>query len=432
MRKNLFKIHFKSMVIMLIMSSLIIIPTNYIHAQAVSYLDTDNAVYSNINADYVYKDGLYYSVVSMTYQNGTYGDAILTSTDHENWTLLQILSNDGIEEPQPKSIWILHNEMIISLRDRNGDICYISPDGQFWQSVDLNYEDITYDSGKYWAIDAQGDIGFSSNFTHWEKLTGLSDSPDDIKRTPANICVTPDLIIVSHYNPNWGSENYKYGLEVYQRQSGTWLETNGYDGHIGTTKDILYTGDEFILAYQNDYEYNSPIIFYTSSDGINWQTGSDKTSLLRGINALSKEDSSVNFIISALRTQIEDKALHGEAVSVLVTLDGDTIDFDQGALLINSRVLVPVRKVFEALGGTVTWNNDEQKVTGQVDDDTIELTIGSQTAYINGEPYTLDVPAQIVNSRTLVPVRFVAESLGKEVAWDQDRYAVNLASKSMD
>lgn len=103
---------------------------------------------------------------------------------------------------------------------------------------------------------------------------------------------------------------------------------------------------------------------------------------------------------------------------ITVTVNGSPIMFDQPPVLQNDRTLVPLRAIFEALGATVEWNNDTQTVTSTKDGKTIILTIGSNILYVNGTPITLDVPAQLLNGRTLVPVRAVAESFECNVDWN--------------
>lgn len=100
------------------------------------------------------------------------------------------------------------------------------------------------------------------------------------------------------------------------------------------------------------------------------------------------------------------------------------VQFDTLPFIEDGRTLIPVRAVAESFGTFVAWNEAEQKVTiiGNVDD--VVLTIGESTAYIGDKAVTLDVPAKVVNGRTMVPLRFVAEAFGAEVLWDA---ALNMA-----
>ncbi len=83
----------------------------------------------------------------------------------------------------------------------------------------------------------------------------------------------------------------------------------------------------------------------------------------------------------------------------------------------DGRTLVPVRVISENFGLNVGWDELTQTVTISNDTLTIKLVIGSKVAYVNGEEVILDVPAVEQNGRTLVPVRFVSETLGKKVKW---------------
>ena len=94
------------------------------------------------------------------------------------------------------------------------------------------------------------------------------------------------------------------------------------------------------------------------------------------------------------------------------------IHCDQPPVIINGRTLVPMRAIFEALTATVEWDDATRTVTSVRGGTVIQLTIGSDTAFVNSLPNTLDVPAQIISGRTMVPVRFIAESVGASVDWD--------------
>jgi hypothetical protein len=91
----------------------------------------------------------------------------------------------------------------------------------------------------------------------------------------------------------------------------------------------------------------------------------------------------------------------------------------------NGRTMVPVRFLAEALGAVVDWNDGAKTVTITMDGNRVQMTVGSSTYTVNGEPRTMDAAAEILdygdgsgNGRTMVPMRFAAEALGKAVYWD--------------
>ena len=100
------------------------------------------------------------------------------------------------------------------------------------------------------------------------------------------------------------------------------------------------------------------------------------------------------------------------------TLNGETKTMDVAPIIRNSRTMLPVRYVAEALGASIDWDGATSTATLKTADTEIKITVGAATATVNGQSVTLDSPAFIENSRTYMPVRFVAETLGGSVAWD--------------
>lgn len=115
--------------------------------------------------------------------------------------------------------------------------------------------------------------------------------------------------------------------------------------------------------------------------------------------------------------------------NVNVVLDGKTINFDVPAQIINGRTMVPMRKIFEELGMGVEWFDETKTVMAAKQGVVVEFPIGSTTVSRNTVEQTIDVPAQLVGSRTLVPVRFVSEFTGAEVVWDGNTNTVFINSK---
>ena len=107
------------------------------------------------------------------------------------------------------------------------------------------------------------------------------------------------------------------------------------------------------------------------------------------------------------------------ASDIRVTSDGQEVIFpDQSPTIVDGRTLVPVRGVFEALGFDVDWDGDTRTAILNRHDYQLLITIGSQTFTANGVVHTLDVPAQIIGGRTMLPLRFPLESVGYELDWD--------------
>ena len=104
--------------------------------------------------------------------------------------------------------------------------------------------------------------------------------------------------------------------------------------------------------------------------------------------------------------------------SRIVNVDNEAVIYDAAPVIRNDRTLVPIRIITEALGGKVDWNGAAKEVTLSINDKEIKMTIGKTL-----EKY--GVAPVIIDGRTFVPVRFVAE-LGANVAWDDATKTVTI------
>lgn len=118
------------------------------------------------------------------------------------------------------------------------------------------------------------------------------------------------------------------------------------------------------------------------------------------------------------------------AQEIGIVLNGEKLKTDVAPLEIEGRVMVPVRVISEKLGATVDFNFDTNQIKITRNNNIIELTLESKNAYINKTLKILDVPAKEINNRTLVPIRFVGESLGANVAWDDETWSVYITSSN--
>ena len=104
--------------------------------------------------------------------------------------------------------------------------------------------------------------------------------------------------------------------------------------------------------------------------------------------------------------------------NIRATVDGNLVVFnDVQPIMINSRVMVPVRGVFEYMNADVKWDAINQCVVAKRGEDNIVIPVNSRTAKVNGSDVTLENPAIILRGRTLVPLRFLSESMHAKVTW---------------
>lgn len=107
-------------------------------------------------------------------------------------------------------------------------------------------------------------------------------------------------------------------------------------------------------------------------------------------------------------------------------VDGEARELDQAPIIRNDTTLIPVRFIVDALQGEVYWDGTEQKVTLIKNNHLIEMWIGDAELLIDGKRVTSPVAPQLINDRTMVPLRLVADAFGWEVGWDEIERKVTL------
>lgn len=142
--------------------------------------------------------------------------------------------------------------------------------------------------------------------------------------------------------------------------------------------------------------------------------------------------SAINSALAEI-SETENIVITMQIGSPTMTVNGEEREIDAegtSPVIQNDRTLLPVRAIIEALGGTVEWNNDTMTATLTYGDDVIALTIDSTTAYLNNVAQTLDVAPVIINDRTMLPIRFIAESFRFNVDWVQETQTVTISNAS--
>lgn len=106
---------------------------------------------------------------------------------------------------------------------------------------------------------------------------------------------------------------------------------------------------------------------------------------------------------------------------ITVLYNGTRVSFHsygQNPELLNSRTLVPLRSIFEAMGANVKWDEATSTAVAVRNGIEIKIQIGANEMYKNGKAVSVDVPAMLLNDRTMVPVRVIAEAFGASVEWN--------------
>ena len=113
---------------------------------------------------------------------------------------------------------------------------------------------------------------------------------------------------------------------------------------------------------------------------------------------------------------------------IRVHVNGHIVSFAENPVIENSSTLVGCRSVMEALGAEVSWNEENQTVTAEKDGEKVVFTVGSDTAYVNGEEKKLSAAPEIRGDSTMIPIRFIAEQLGMKVSWEESTKLITVVS----
>ena len=230
---------------------------------------------------------------------------------------------------------------------------------------------------------------------------------------------------------------YTENREIFRTRN--YNEENGYDIlSYETTKGKVYIANRFEITENNEKKtvsqnefYNTPIFgnYVDITLGSDYETFGQRFMYYTEYGTYPDKDLEYNSeeILNTLK-QIA-LALRPD---VTVVLDDVTLEFDTKPLIYNSRTLVPLRVIFEALGAQIYWDDATKTVTATKDDKEVIVPVNKNVIYINGVPQELDVAAKIVSDRTLVPVRAVTESFDCTVSWDDATKTVYIKTTEFD
>ena len=117
---------------------------------------------------------------------------------------------------------------------------------------------------------------------------------------------------------------------------------------------------------------------------------------------------------------------------IVMVVDGNVVKTpEMPPIILNERTLVPAREFFEQIGALVTWDNDTRRVIVEYEGERIVMVIDSRTVFVGDNSISIaknDPPPKIINDKTMIPVRFVAEAFGFDVSWENETRTVNIKS----
>lgn len=376
-------------------------------------------------------DGTSYIIVG---QNG----AAYKSSDALNWVPCSFPSKDNL-----LSVSWDGNQFVVL--DEKGNI-YSTKDGVEWSIVSkvsdlytfqdgsiVDYSKLIYTQNRYFLLYNYPNtlIYSSEDLKIWDKINGIDKQISDITSNgKILVAVSYDQSIFTSIDAKewtmqitginsrlskviWGGNQF-----VAIGNSNTFAISN--DGIIWTvmsTKnsevidDICWDGKGYLAVD------NAGRIIY-SVDLFDWSQLTNNTNLYgativwNGYRYIAVGETSIK------------TAVPKDIIKVLV--NGSPLRFDVAPEMSNNRTLVPARYIFEALRAEVQWDEATKKVTIKGNGKEVTLKINDAIAYVNNEAVQLDAVPVVVNGRTLIPLRFVAENFNAEVNWDQDTQTVSI------
>ena len=139
----------------------------------------------------------------------------------------------------------------------------------------------------------------------------------------------------------------------------------------------------------------------------------------QSLNPADGETAPVGYSIGVEYTKGQiDEALN--VSDIYVQFQDKILGFETPPVIESGSTLVPMRFLFEQMGADVEWNQETQTATATLDNTAVTFAIDDTNAEVNNTPATMDVPARLINGKTMVPLRFLSEEMGFEVAWDAE------------
>lgn len=213
--------------------------------------------------------------------------------------------------------------------------------------------------------------------------------------------------------------SYENKVNVSYKKLGDTIQTDGSPLEVNTYVQV-FGKDNFNVSYYIDGKWvaSSNTMPYTKTLDMSACAAGNHT-----LKVVAEADGAE--VYSKTYTVTGAGAQQKTSDEIKVTVDGRELGFtDQKPVIIDGRTLVPLRAIFTALGADVNWEQSTSTAVANKGADTIKISIGSNKLYKNNAEKVLDVPAQLINDRTMVPVRAIAEAFGSKVDWNNETRTV--------
>ena len=192
----------------------------------------------------------------------------------------------------------------------------------------------------------------------------------------------------------------------YKAKGDIYVEIQYYIDNVNTfriSRDGVYSVDVAIPEYSGNISGKSEFIFECNL----WK---DKL-VIRTRKRLIEYD------MADIEDVLNEKC---PSDTPYIEFNGNILGFDVPPIIEDGSTLVPMRFLFEQMGADVEWDSETQTATAMLDNKAVTFSIDNVNARINNKSAKMDVPARLVNGKTMVPLRFLSENMGYDVDWDAD------------
>lgn len=208
-------------------------------------------------------------------------------------------------------------------------------------------------------------------------------------------------------------------MKVFGDNSNNWVRAEIIDGdgdlnRIDFTRNMNWEGWKELTANLADYKLTYPIKVmnvYVANPAENQDE--------RAVTGKVLIDDISFFYRSSIQSEAKAKEITMTLNDRNVKLDNQALELDQAPVSIDDRTFVPIGFIIEAFGGEVKWDKDQKKVTIIQGDKLLELWNGKNEMVFTGRRVTTDVSPRIMNGRTMVPLRVIADELKWKVEWNE-------------
>ena len=347
------------------------------------------------------------------------------SFDGEAWVVLK--EGSGIYEGMPR---------FTDMQIEKTPFGYIGRDGASRGGAQLAKQGIFVSGKDFYIFDENFDLILKSSFEEGVNFLGFSDGK-------YYVLLSDDRVLSSVDGVEWDEREdltevpLDNGSAIINRELQIWKGNSRANDilkisrHISDniSKEIIYEltipqgvivfngffvgrnfrGDICNLAVSKDgvYWYEIPV----NEDGRTFSFECYHKTIKRTHSPFAR-----TFDFDAIKQAVESELI---GIPMYVEINNKLLGFDIPPIIESERALVPLRFIFETLGAEVEWDNNTKTAIVQNSENSIAFSIDNQTATVNGTAKTMEVPARLIDNKTLVPLRFLSEELGYTVAWDE-------------